>query len=151
MANEHYHYTESGLDNIYLMNGFRFIDTPRGKAVSFHDADGLHKAIGLALVHSKKDLSGKEVRFLRQEMLMSQYTLGQLLGLSERAMSRWESGKTVNVPKPSESLLRLLYQEHVSDRSGKIVAILKRIAELEEEINEGPILFKDTAKGWSAA
>lgn len=151
MANEHYHYTESGLDNIYLMNGFRFIDTPRGKAVSFHDVDGLHKAIGLALVHSKKDLSGKEVRFLRHEMLMSQYTLGQLLGLSERAMSRWESGETVNVPKPSESLLRLLYQEHVSDRSGKIVAILKRIAELEEEINDGPILFKDTANGWFAA
>src|SRR3989339_1757965 len=97
----HYHYNECGLDNIYLSNGFKFMKTPRGNSISIHDIDGLHKAIGLYLATSKKDLSKKEIRFLREEMLMSQPTLGRLLGVSEQSVRRWETGKT-EIPKPSE-------------------------------------------------
>src|SRR5574342_269743 len=100
---ETYHYTECGLSNIFLVNGYNFIDTPRGKNISIHDIDGLHRAIGLFLVTSRKDLSGEEIRFIRHELLMSQNTLSRLLGVSEQAIRRWENGK-VNIPKPSESL-----------------------------------------------
>jgi len=150
MADSTYHYTECGLNNIYLLNGYQFIDTPRGRAVSIKDIDGLHRAIGLFLVTTKKDLMGDEVRFLRHEMLMSQYTLANLLGMSEQAIRRWEKG-TVTIPKPSESLLRLLYREHVNDQNGKISTILKKIADLEEALNNKDILFKDTSKGWQSA
>lgn len=142
-----YHYTECGLINIYLVNGYNFIDTPRGKAVSITDIDGLHKAIGLFLVNSKKDLSGEEVRFLRIELLMSQNALSRLLGVSEQAIRRWENGK-ITIPKPSESLLRLLYREHIHNHQGEISALLKKIADLEEAINTDELLFKSTAKGW---
>lgn len=148
MSEAHYHYTECGLSNIYLVNGYKSIETPRGIAISIHDIDGLHKAIGLFLVAFKKDLSGEEVRFLRHEMLMSQSTLAKLLGMSEQAIRRWETGK-VHIPKPSESLLRLLYREHINDKDGKISAMLKKIADLEE--NNDELLFKDTAKGWQTA
>jgi hypothetical protein len=66
-----YHYTECGLNNIYLLNGLDFIETSRGRAISIKDIDGLHKAIGLFLVTSKKDFSDDELRFLRHEMLIS--------------------------------------------------------------------------------
>lgn len=69
-----YHYTECGLNNIYLINGYNFIETSRGTSISIKDIDGLHKVIGLFLMTSKKDLSGDEIRFLRHEMLMSQNT-----------------------------------------------------------------------------
>lgn len=150
MTNTAYHYTECGLHNVYLMNGYRFIETPRGKSVSIHDIDGLHKAIGLFLVTTKKDLSGEEVRFLRHEMLMSQNTLAKLLGISEQAIRRWENGK-ISIPKPSEGLLRLLYRDHINDKDGKIAAILKKIAELESEINEHELFFQDTEEGWKSA
>lgn len=152
MANEqmHYQYTECGLENIYLSNGFKFMETSRGKAVSIHDIDGLHKAIGLYLVTSKKDLLKKEIRFLRDEMLMSQSTLGKLLGVSEQAVRRWETGKT-EIPKPSEFLLRLIYREHVNNQNGKISTLLKEIANLEDEMNDRPILFVDTTHGWQSA
>ncbi|HEX4839910.1 MAG TPA: helix-turn-helix domain-containing protein [Rhabdochlamydiaceae bacterium] len=88
-----YHYTECGLNNIYLLNGYKFIQTSRGKAVSIKDIDGLHKAIGLFLATAKKDLSGDEIRFLRHELLLSQLTLARLLGVSEQAVHRWEKGK----------------------------------------------------------
>lgn len=149
MRRDYYHYTESGLNNIYLVNGFKYMETARGNAVSIHDMDGLHKAIGLLLVTSKKDLSGSEIRFLRDEMLMSQSTLARLLGVSDQAIRRWEHG-TIQMPKPSESLLRLLYREHIHDKDGKISSMLKSIANLEEDQDE-QILFRDTSEGWKAA
>ena len=86
MTDPTYHYTECGLSNIYLENGFQYIETSRGQAVSIKDASGLHRAIGLFLVTTKKDLIGEEIRFLRNEMLMSQHTLANLLGVSEQVL-----------------------------------------------------------------
>jgi DNA-binding transcriptional regulator YiaG len=132
------------------VNGYKFKQTPRGKSFSISDMDGLHKAIGLWLVTSKKDFSGEEIRFLRHELLLSQNALSKLLGVSEQAIRRWENGK-VSMPKPSETLLRLLYREHVHNKDGKISAMLKSIADLEETINDHELLFKSTSKGWKSA
>lgn len=107
MTNEKmYHYTECGLDNVYLTNGF----TISGKNVSIKNIEGLNNAIGLSLVNEKKDLNGKEFRFLRHELLMSQNTLGRLLGVGVQSINRWENRKT-EIPKSAENLLRLLYIE----------------------------------------
>lgn len=150
MRNKPYRYTECGLDNIYLANGYKIVKTARGEAISVKDLDGLHRAIGLFLVTSKRDLSGDELRFLRHEMLISQDALAKLLGVSEQAIRRWEREK-VKMPKPSESLIRLLYREHIHNRDGKIATMLRSIADLEEEMNDREILFKETRKGWQSA
>ena len=49
-----YHYKESGLDNVYLENGFTIHKTPYGEGVSIQDTAGLHKAIGVWLVEAPK-------------------------------------------------------------------------------------------------
>lgn len=149
MTDTRYHYTECGLENIYLLNGFKFNKTERGIAVSIHDIDGLHKAIGLLLVTSQKTLSAKEIRFLRTELLMSQTSLGRLLGVSEQAVRRWETAKTM-IPRPSEYLLRLLYREHVHNQNNEISRLLKEIADLEDKINTKQLVFVDTQQGWQA-
>ncbi|MCE5318127.1 MAG: helix-turn-helix domain-containing protein [Parachlamydia sp.] len=146
----HYHYIECGLNNVYLINGFKYIETPRGKSISIKDIDGLHKAIGLYLVTSKKDLSGDELRFLRHDMLISQATLARLVGISEQAIRRWERGK-IMIPKPSESLIRLLYREHAQNKDEKIMATLKEISDLEDRFHDRQLLFKDTSRGWRSA
>ena len=150
MKKKLYHYTDCGLNNIYLVNGFNTIKTDYGNAVSINNMDGLHKSIGLLLISSVRDLSGDEIRFLRHEMLMSQKTLSSLLGVGEQEIRRWENGK-IKMPKPSESLLRLLYKEHANDRSGKIASILKNISSLEEQINEMQFVFKNSKNEWKAA
>jgi DNA-binding transcriptional regulator YiaG len=148
-----YHYTECGLRNIHLLNGYKLIQTPRGKAVSIKDIDGLHRAIGLFLVTSKKDFSGEEIRFLRHELLKSQKKIAHLLGVSEQSIRRWEKGQIAS--KSAESLLRLLYREHAHqirhNKDGKISVMLKHIADLEERNNNDELLFKDTSKGWKSA
>ena len=63
MAN--YHYTESGLDTVWLASGFRIIAREDGgESLIIEDIEGLHVAIGRGIVEKKK-LTGPEIRFLR--------------------------------------------------------------------------------------
>lgn len=149
MATDDYHYTECGLDNVYLMDGYKFVDAPGGRQVVISDIDGLHELIGRTIVEKMKDLSGKEIKFLRHEMLMSQATLAKLLNVSEQAIRRWENGKTTQVPKPAEALIRLLYKAHIADNQD-IKSSLRKIADLEDEMHRNLVL-KNTDHNWRIA
>ncbi len=144
---ENYHYTECGLDNVYLSGGVDFVDGPRGKQIVIREIDGLHEAIGRFLVYEKRNLSGKELRFLRHEMLMSQATLSKLLDVAEQTVHRWEAGKS-EVPKPAEALIRLLYSEHLGTDEHGIKAALKRIAALEDEMDQRRLTLVEGSGGW---
>lgn len=142
----HYHYTESGLDNVFLATGFEYVNLPSGRHVRIKDIEGLHVAIGKALINQKKNLTGREIRFLRQEMLLSQANLAKLLEVNEQTVHRWETAKT-DIPKPAESLIRCLYDEQIENTKGlNIRQRLERIADLEDEI-DGQKLTATVKKG----
>jgi putative transcriptional regulator len=147
MADQTYHYTESGLDNVYLANGYEFVEAPGGRTLRITDIDGLHEAIGRTLTIDKKSLSGREIRFLRNEMLMSQAMLAKLLEVAEQTIFRWEKGKA-EIPKPAEALIRLLYREHIRDKAG-IRRSLERLADLEDSLDR--ISLRRTDRGWHPA
>jgi DNA-binding transcriptional regulator YiaG len=148
MTEQMYHYTESGLDNVYLADGYEFVEAPGGQEVRITDIDGLHEAIGRTLIADKKNLSGKEIRFLRHEMLLSQARLAKLLEVGEQTVHRWEKGKA-EIPKPAETLIRLLYREHIKDKAApKIRHCLERIADLEDTIDRNRISLRKSNKGW---
>lgn len=147
MTDTSYHYTECGLDYVRLASGFTSRDSPRGRQVSIKDIDGLHQAIGRFLITQVKDLSGKEIRFLRVEMGMSQATLAKLLDVSEQAIHRWEKGKTGHVPKPAEALIRLLYGEQIGNNH-EVRSALKRIADIEDARDRAQLALTRTRKGW---
>lgn len=105
-----YHYRESGLDNVWLLNGYERHKTSEGPAVSFKNIDGLHDTIARTLVRNTSRLTAKEFRFLRTELDLSQKALGDIIGASEQAIARWERGIT-QVPAAEDRLLRALYRE----------------------------------------
>ena len=140
MHDERYHYLECGLDDVYLMNGYERFQSDRGTSIAISDIDILHRAIGEHLCRKRKDLNGKEVRFLRREMLMSQATLAHLLDVGEQTIHRWEMGKN-NMPKAAEALVRLLYTEQTKSSRVSIRNRLKRIADLEDEIDHAQELI----------
>jgi DNA-binding transcriptional regulator YiaG len=113
-----YHYRESGLDNVWLVNGFEKHKTSEGPAVSFKNIDGLHQTIARALIAKPSRLTAKEFRFLRTELDLSQKALGDVMGASEQAIARWERGVTP-VPAAEDRLLRALYREH-ADGNAKL-------------------------------
>jgi len=145
---DRYHYTESGLDNIYLMNGFDCVETPRGMGVTIKDVDGLHRAIGELLVQEKKALSGKEFRFLRHELNLTQQDLAAIVGVNVQAIARIEK-RSEEAYGPVQRLLGLLYKEYVRGNS-EIREPLKALADLDEAIHgdNERVIFEDTRDGW---
>lgn len=102
------HYKDCGLDYVYLLNGFRREEYDGDEYVSITDVDGLHRAIGLYIVRHRKAPSGKEIRFLRDEMDFSQAELGELLGVTDQSVARWEKG-VCEAPGPAVLALRVIY------------------------------------------
>jgi putative transcriptional regulator len=120
-----YHYTESGLKNIWLKNGYVVKNTPYGEAVSIQDVEGLHKLIG-RIIARRPRFTGPELRFLRKEMGMSQKGLADFVGTSEQTVSLWERGRAM--PKAADRLIKLAYLEMISKEGN--VKIKKMIEEL---------------------
>lgn len=125
-----YHYTACGLDNVWLTNGYVEKATAYGKAVAVVNADELHALLGCDLVKKKVKLSGKEMRFLRVQMGLSQAGLASLHGVTEQAISLWErQGK---IPLANDRLTRLYYLAHVAKDTplGKAIDRLKTVESL---------------------
>lgn len=142
-----YHYQDSGLDNVWLENGYAVHETAYGRGVSIHDSEGLHKSIGRWLVQLPKPLNGAEMRFLRLEMELTQKRLAGILGADEQAIRRWEKAKKRPISGPADRLLRALYSEFV-DGDGSVRAIVDRLAELDE-IAPAKVTFCDgEGRGW---
>ena len=143
------HYTECGLPNVYLRNGFERHETPYGPATSIRDVEGLHRAIGLHLACDKSGLTGAEVRFLRKELDLPQSQLAALLGVSENSVRGWENGRS-EITKPAERMLRVLYREHVAG-DGSVAELIKRISHLNRRRHEERMEFEASSDGWMTA
>lgn len=145
-----YHYTESGLDNIWLINGYETTETPYGPSTAIHDVDGLHAVIGTKLSEQKETLSAAEVRFLRHELDTSQRLLGDLLGVGEQTVARWEkpNGKH-KITGPAQKLLGALFRESIADDS-KLREKLELLAELDAEFHESMSLVVTEEDTWIA-
>ena len=107
-----HHYTESGLDNIYLESGFHIHDTPYGQGVSIQDTEGLHKAIGKWLISQPKPINGAELRFIRLEMESTQRDLAGIIGATEQTFRLWEKKRKSPIPGTADRLIRALYSEY---------------------------------------
>lgn len=141
-----YHYTECGLDNVWLENGYTKRRTPYGVAVAVQDADGLDAAIGRMLA-LKGHLTGAEFRFLRKRLGLSQARFATLIGKTEQVVSLWE--RKGHVPETDGRLLCAIYLEAEGGNLG-LKGYLERIAELDRKEKE-KLIFHDTDKGWLVA
>ncbi|HXW24606.1 MAG TPA: helix-turn-helix domain-containing protein [Xanthobacteraceae bacterium] len=142
--NETYHYTESGLDNVFLEGGVEYAD--KGKTVIIHDIDGLQHAIGLWLVREPRRLSPKEFRFLRSELLLSQARLAKILGVKELTVGRWERGES-EIPLSSEAIVRAMFLESLGEK-GELKGLLEEIADLEDEIAHYRLIARENKGRW---
>jgi putative transcriptional regulator len=143
-----YHYTDGGLKNVWLLNGYSLRKTPYGDGVVINDLDGLSVAICLALACKPAPLSGVELRYIRSAGLMqSQAGLAKLLGNNEQAVARWE--KSGKVPRWADKLVRLLYLAH-ADGQVPIASALERINAIERAQKQ-KIVLKEAKSGWASS
>lgn len=124
-----YHYRECGLSNVYLINGYREIETPYGRGVSIEDVAGLHLAIAHMLVEEEPSLTGPEVRFIRKYLDLTQMQLAELLGVEDQSVRRWE--KLARIPKQADHGIRLVFRD-LTHKATKPLRELVRQIEVSE-------------------
>lgn len=141
-----YHYTDSGLDNIYLQNGYAHHKTAYGEGISIQNTQGLHKEIGRWLVSLPKPLNGAELRFLRIEMEQTQRHLAGVLNAKEQTLRLWEKHRKKAIPGTADRLLRAIYLEYIGG-DGDIRRMLERLAELDQ-LEHAKGSFQETNNRW---
>lgn len=145
-----YRYLGAGLDNVYLKNGYRVREYGGEKVYSVENADGLHLAIAATLIQKPQPLTGREFRFLRIEMDLSQKQLGELLDVSEQTVATWEKSKVKKgIPGPAERLMRLYARERLLNRRGKIGTLLEELAHLDNKL-AAMLCFVENNSHWEA-
>ena len=144
-----YHYTQCGLDDIYLLNGFHYHEVEDDLGVAVQNADGLHRAIALSIVRNKAVLSGKEVRFLRKLLDFTQAELALWLGYNPQQIARWEKGHG-EINPCADRLLRVIYTASLEEKGENILSTIRDLAELDAQVSERQC-FRETSEGWQAA
>lgn len=145
-----YHYTESGLANVWLMNGYRIEQTHYGEGVAIDDVQGLHTSIAQALTENPALLTGAAFRFLRYELELSQREISARIGADIQAVKRWEKAANKAIPGLADRMTRTLYR--ASAASEPVRAFLDRLAALDAP--DAPlerIAFEATPTGWRMA
>jgi DNA-binding transcriptional regulator YiaG len=143
------HYRMSGLENVWLMNGFVEEETEYGPAVRVEDADNLHSVLAATIVADKAQMTGPEMRFIRKLMGQSQSGIARLLGCSDQRVARWEKGQTAIDPS-AERLFRVIVRDWLG-QDVHITAVLEALSDLDEALHSTRHLFHDRGTWKQAA
>ena len=108
-----YHYTECGLDNVYIEGMEPRVDDAGETVYSVPYINRLQAAIALSIVTHEHGMSGKELRFIRTEMGLTQAELANLLHREPLTIGRWERAERP-ISNNSETLIRLFAVERLA-------------------------------------
>lgn len=95
---EPYHYTESGLPNVYLVNvdvyrceqcGIEVASIPRPRE--------LHLLIVTDILRKPSPMTGEELRFIRKTLMMQPKAFADLLAVEAQAILDWQNTNRLRV------------------------------------------------------
>ncbi len=141
-----YQYKETGLDNVWLANGYTVKETPYGDAVHVESADALDGVIAQTLIQSEEPLSGQAFRFLRQQLGMNQPDVGTFMAVDAQTIARWEKGTTA-IPLTADFVMRALYASYVQ-RDTKIDSMVETMKAVDKA-KHSRIILNNQANAWT--
>ena len=151
---ENYHYTECGLNSVYLKNILVFHCGCGAVVPEIPQMTTLHRAIVLDVLKKGTLLSGEEIRFLRKMARLSGVDLARVMGVHPVTVSKWENNNS-NIGPSNDRVLRLIcftgmLQQILEQKDEKLLGTLaaaaKKVSSLNikmflekiEERSEGP-------------
>lgn len=145
--NKGYHYTQCGLDNVWLANGY---SVSKEGHVKINDILELHEVIGMALVNKGSVLNPKEVRYIRHHMDLSQKTFGTRLGVTNQAVMGWEKGETL--PPSMDKFIKTTYYSFLNrDGDKSVYDFFTELAEMDAQEHDEEIQLKEIDDRWDIA
>lgn len=144
-----YHYTECGLSNVFLKNGFVVEDVDGEEYTSIDEMSGLHRAIAQIIVDSNSPLTHEEFKFLRIELNTSQKVLGTRFGVSEQTIARYEK-KSSAIPRTTDAALRSLYMESL-EKNNPVSYFLDLLSDVEAMSAAKEIRLEEIKEHWEVA
>lgn len=116
-----YHYTASGLNNVYLHGIVQYKCSNCGESgVEIPQIKALHRLIAKDIVCKKELMSGDEVRFLRKGLRMKSKDIADALSMDPSTYSRWENGKQ-EIAACHDKQMRLLYILNAAEEEGRLI------------------------------
>lgn len=100
----------------------------------------------MALSNKPGKLSGAEFRYIRSGLLLSQKSLGKLLGCTEQAVAKWE--KTGKVPKTSDLVVRMIYKQAHDGKEG--VGATVEMLNTIDRISHSRIIISEAHHKWTS-
>ena len=144
-----YHYTECGLPNVYLKNGFTIEYIDGEDYTSIDDMNNLHVAIAQTIADSHTALRPAEFKFLRIELNLSQKMLGHRFGVSEQTIARYEKGQS-DIPRTTDAALRSLFMEKL-EKTNSVSYFLDLLSDAEAQQAAQEILLEEIDNHWGIA
>ncbi|MCF6293694.1 MAG: helix-turn-helix domain-containing protein [Robiginitomaculum sp.] len=108
-----YHYKACGLDNVVIVDMPVVSDDSGEGIVRISNIKGLHRLLSYCLVTQEMALRGKEIRFLRTEMGLTQAQMAEILRKDTQTVGRWERGECL-VDQTADILIRQLVVEKLA-------------------------------------
>jgi transcriptional regulator with XRE-family HTH domain len=124
-----FHFTDSGLDNVYLV-GIKYFTDEQGKIVAEIPAvKQLMRFIARDLLYSRNPLNGQEVRFLRKRLGQKAVDFAALLRLDASTLSRIENDKQ-EASDQVDALVRACYligcdDPMLKEHADRLMALLR--------------------------
>lgn len=109
---QNYRYTECGLDNVVIEGLEMEIDDAGETVYCIPNVVSLHRVIAHGIIAQKTGLSGREFRYLRTEMGLTQSELAEKLKVSRLTINRWEQAKT-EIDANAQVVIRMLAAERL--------------------------------------
>ena len=123
---DEYVYSECGLDNVIIRGMLTQIDDMGDEVYCIPNVNVLHRTIAEAIIKHQSSISGKELRFLRTEIGLTQAEMAKFVHVDTQTVGRWERGETPIQPA-AEALIRKLIAEKLElDDDGSIDEIAGR-------------------------
>jgi DNA-binding transcriptional regulator YiaG len=144
-----FHYTQCGLDNIWLANGVHREETPYGAGFRIEHASELHDAIATSIINDAHPMRGQEARFLRVALNLSQEGMAKALGVDRATVIRWERAREKPLAVMQDIAIRTTYAARAEDEEF-LVGVIKELQETDEaEHGEAfRAVFEANNAGW---
>jgi len=116
-----YHYTECGLDNVYLHGIIQYKCTKcKAGGPEIPNIEELHLLIGSMVICKRIPLTAQEIRYLRKELEVKSKEMAELLSVTPQEYSKWENAKDI-ISRHYDKSLRMLYILNAESKTGKVL------------------------------